>query len=51
MKYIEMLSIFRVVFNVKDLLNNNKVIVRLQVPLVGIVIIQIFIEPIQILEI
>lgn len=46
-----MLSIFRVVFNVKDLLNNNKVIVRLQVSLVGIVIIQIFIEPIQILEI
>lgn len=37
-----MLSIFRVVFNVKDLLNNNKV---------RIVIIQIFIEPIQILEI
>ena len=51
MKYIEMLSIFRVVFNVKDLLNNNKVIARLQVSLVGIVIIQIFIEPIQILEI
>ena len=46
-----MLSIFRVVFNVKDLLNNNKVTVRLQVSLVGIVIIQIFIEPIQILEI
>lgn len=46
-----MQSIFRVVFNVKDLLNNNKVIVRLQVSLVGIVIIQIFIEPIQILEI
>ena len=46
-----MLSIFRVVFNVKVLLNNNKVTVRLQVSLVGIVIIQIFIEPIQILEI